>query len=125
MRCTNPNNSDFKHYGGRGIKVCDRWFGSFDAFLEDMGSSWVDGLSIERRDVNGNYEPSNCYWATQSQQMRNTRKSLIIDTPWGKLHWIEAAEKIGITSHAMWYRVKHWPEKDWLIPIMRRKKVGD
>ena len=69
-RCTNPNAWNYKYYGGRGIRVCDRWKDSFAAFLEDMGES-PEGLSIDRIDANGNYEPGNCRWADDSTQRKN------------------------------------------------------
>jgi hypothetical protein len=73
QRCSNPKNKAYKYYGGRGIKVCDRWLHSFEKFLEDMGEV-TPGLSIDRRNNNGNYEPRNCRWADASTQMKNRRK---------------------------------------------------
>lgn len=70
-RCTNPADEHWEYYGGRGITVCDAWRSSFDAFLADMGPAPI-GHTIERENVNGNYEPSNCVWATMKQQRRNT-----------------------------------------------------
>jgi len=69
-RCYNEKNVSFHRYGGRGINVCDRWLDSFGDFLKDMGYP-SKGLSIDRINNDGNYEPDNCRWATRSQQARN------------------------------------------------------
>lgn len=71
QRCGNPKNHKYPDYGGRGIKVCPEWV-SFEGFYKSMGLK-PEGLSLERKDVNGNYEPSNCKWATASEQNRNKR----------------------------------------------------
>jgi hypothetical protein len=73
-RCRNPKASGFCHYGGRGITVCQRWNNSFDAFAKDMGPRPSVKYSIDRKENDGNYEPSNCRWADAKTQARNQRK---------------------------------------------------
>ncbi len=72
-RCTNRNVPNYRHYGGRGIEVCDRWRTSFENFLADMGDSPGPGFSLDRINNDGHYEPSNCRWATARQQRINQR----------------------------------------------------
>lgn len=74
-RCRNKKNTNYPHYGGRGIDMCERWAESFEAFLSDMGKC-PDGMSIERIDTNGNYEPGNCKWVPISEQCMNTRVAM-------------------------------------------------
>lgn len=74
QRCYNEKHSHFNYYGGRGIKVCDRWLNSFQSFYEDMGPKPTEFHSIDRINVNGDYEPTNCRWATPQQQSLNRRK---------------------------------------------------
>lgn len=72
-RCSNKNLAAYKDYGGRGISMCQHWYNSFAAFLEDMGPR-PQGTSLDRfPNVNGNYEPGNCRWATRKQQVDNRR----------------------------------------------------
>jgi len=72
-RCFNPRRSTYRYYGGRGITVCDRWWNSYENFLADVGRRPGPGYSLDRIDVNGNYEPGNVRWATRSQQNANQR----------------------------------------------------
>ena len=73
-RCFNSNSPSYKHYGGRGITMCDRWRNDYAAFHADMGPRPSPNLSIDRINNDGNYEPGNCRWATQKQQIANRRK---------------------------------------------------
>lgn len=81
-RCSDAGRDEFARYGGRGIKVCDRWLHGEDGehpflcFLADMGERPVGNYSIDRIDPDGDYEPGNCRWATASQQARNRRRSV-------------------------------------------------
>ena len=79
QRCTYPKAPQWADYGGRGIKVCDRWLNSFEDFLADMGER-PDGSTLDRYpDVNGNYEPGNCRWSSHLDQMNNTRRNRFIE----------------------------------------------
>jgi hypothetical protein len=75
-RCFRKKNTKYAYYGGRGVSVCERWL-CFENFLADMGER-PDGCSIDRIDSNGNYEPSNCRWATMTEQARNRRSNRIL-----------------------------------------------
>lgn len=104
-RCTSPVNRQFPNYGGRGIKVCQRWLESFDAFVDDMGVPAKD-MSLDRIDVNGNYEPSNCRWATSIQQAQNKRASVYYEWNGEELCLMEICRRENVRYESVFGRVK-------------------
>lgn len=102
-RCDGKNQIGFHNYGGRGIRFCERWQ-SFEAFLADMGDC-PDGLTLERNDVNGNYEPSNCRWATRKEQGINKRVNRRITFNGETLTISQWAEKLNLPYETLMYRL--------------------
>lgn len=113
LRCYWTGHVSFKNYGGRGIKVCDRWLNGdgersgFECFLSDMGPKPTPKHSIDRHpDNNGNYEPGNCRWATVLQQRRKTRKSRIVEVGDNRVCLTEACEMLGISHRKANYMIQ-------------------
>lgn len=114
---------NFKRYGGRGIKVCDRWRSSFDNFLADMGPRPV-GKSLDRINNDGDYEPANCRWATPREQARNRHNSVTITVNGETMLMIEAAERFGVNYQTIRWRLRAgWsPEKSVDGKVRERKR---
>lgn len=123
-RCENLERWNYHRYGGRGIRVCERWRESFAAFYADMGPRPV-GHTIERRDNNGNYEPSNCFWATKQRQANNRRSNVIVVID-GESHTIAEWGRIRGVSHQYisWRLKQGWPIEEALSPKLRRPRHG-
>jgi hypothetical protein len=120
-RCYRTKDKSYQDYGKRGITVCEEWKRDFKAFYEwAMANGYTDDLTIDRINVNGNYDPSNCRWITKKEQSCNTRKSHFI-TYGGKTQTISQwAEQIGIKSKTLYQRINeyHWDiEKALTTPI--------
>lgn len=113
-RCNNPNFPSYVNYGARGIKVCKRW-DNFLLFLEDMGPTWREGLTLNRIDNNGPYSPENCCWATDEEQANNSRRNHHL-TLNGKTQTISRwAREIGESTHFIHNRLKRgWSIVDTL-----------
>jgi hypothetical protein len=103
-RCKLPTHQAWHNYGARGITVCKRW-ADFTKFWEDMGATYVHGLDLDRENNNGNYTPKNCRWTTRRINTRNRRKSVYVESPWGRINLAEAVEKSGIGHTTLLYRL--------------------
>lgn len=121
-RCYRETHEQFKNYGARGISVCEKWT-LFEGFFADMGPSYKPGLSLDRKDNNGNYEKDNCRWVTIKAQLRNKRTTRYIDTPWGRISVGEAAEKSGIKYSTLMYRLDHGISEDKLFIPQNLKTI--
>lgn len=119
-RTLNKNNPKYKSYGGRGIKLCKKWY-LFSGFLEDMQNSWSKGMTIERIDVNGHYTKKNCKWIPKSEQFKNKQINRV--TYKGE-SLSEANKRLGGKKDLVWNRIKQgWDiEKAFYTPIQSKRK---
>lgn len=112
QRCENPNLERYPDYGGRGIKVCQRWRESFQAFAADMGPRPSPKHTLNRKDNDGDYEPSNCVWSTAIEQANNTRANRTVIVRGEKMTLTQAYRRFSVVSWtALWMRIK----KGWSI----------
>jgi hypothetical protein len=110
QRCYSVKCRNYKNYGGRGIMICDRWK-DFQNFLADMGPRPSAKHSIERIDVNGHYEPTNCRWATAKEQARNCRDTVYVEYRGRRHKLIELCEELGLKREVVYGRIK----KGWKV----------
>ena len=107
-RCNNPNFDEWAQYGGRGIGVCKEWSDKFENFYEwAIANGYRDDLTIERIDVNGNYEPDNCTWIPMKEQQKNKTNTIYVEVNGSKISLIDLALKYNIpqkTMHRRYYR---------------------
>lgn len=128
QRCNNPRSKAYKDYGGRGIAICERWK-RFENFAADMGDR-PDGMTIERVDVNGNYEPGNCKWATHLEQVRNRRVTTYVELDGERVSLSECAERFGISKVTLRWRLYRagWTIEEALElvphPDLRKPVIG-
>lgn len=120
-RCTNEKHVRWDRYGGRGIKVCGRWR-DFRNFLADMGEK-PDGMTIEREDNDGNYEPGNCKWATRAEQAQNKSSSRILECRGRKQTVAQWSRELGISQPTIATRLQRgWSEERTLTTPVRPMK---
>jgi hypothetical protein len=122
-RCQSPKDSHYKYYGGRGISVCDEWRNDFSAFFQwAMANGYKTNLTLDRKNVNGNYEPSNCKWSTWKQQSNNRTNNRYITFGSKTLTCQQWAEEIGIAPGALRYRLNQgWPIGEALYRPLKEK----
>lgn len=126
QRCSDKNNKSYKNYGGRGIKVCERWDKSFKAFIDDVGERPTAQHSIDRIDNSKGYEPGNVRWATRKEQARNKRDTRWITAFGQTLSLIEQCEKYGMKQQTVWLRLHlGWSAEDALTRPIRKVNRPD
>lgn len=121
-RCENPSKWQYKHYGARGIKVCERWQ-DFAAFVKDMGER-PTRATLDRIDPDGDYEPSNCRWATKTQQANNTRANRVLIIDGQQQTMSEWSRVYGVPVGTIWERLNSgWLAADAVQRPVRKHKV--
>jgi hypothetical protein len=119
QRCNNSNNKNYKNYGGRGIKVCLRWLESFENFYEDMGDV-PDGMTLDRKDNDGDYCKENCHWSTHGEQCLNTRRNRWIEFQGERKTITQWERHLGMGNGTLAHRLNKWSVEDALTrPIIR------
>lgn len=107
QRCSNKGVQYYKHYGGRGIKVCPEWTTDFNTFRDwALTHGYNDTLTIDRINVDADYCPENCRWITHREQCRNRRNKLFVSYKGENVRLIDLCEKFGITYHSAWQKLK-------------------
>lgn len=121
QRCLNPKHKNYPEYGERGVFVCDRWKDSFEDFLKDMGYR-PKGMTLERTDNNGNYEPSNCTWVTMKKQSNNRRSNKLIEFQGKIMNMKQWSETLNISYDTLKYRLSHgWPTRKAFCQPIRKQ----
>ena len=122
QRCLNPNNPQFHNYGGRGIKVCERWL-DFQAFYNDMGVRPSASSEIDRIDNNGDYCPENCKWVDHKTNSNNRRTNVVLELNGVKKNVTEWADHLGLTQSAVYARLKRgWSVERTLTTPLKGSK---
>lgn len=126
-RCNNKNNEQYKNYGGRGIKVCDEWLDKENGFINfynwAINNGYKENLSIDRIDVNGDYEPNNCRWITMFDQQSNKRNNHFIEY-YGKIYTVSQLSRyLKINKDTLIKRINNnWEMEDLNLPVRFKNK---
>lgn len=126
QRCNDPKHHAYARYGGRGIAVCQRWH-DYDKFLADMGER-PEGTSLERKNNNRGYTPSNCYWASRTEQQRNRRSNRYLTADGRTQLLADWAKELGTRPTTIWLRLEKlgWSEQDaCTVPVAPRQKRSE
>ena len=125
QRCHYPSSINYPNYGGRGIKVCDRWMNSFEAFYKDMGPR-PEGMSLERVDNDKDYSPDNCTWATTPEQGTNQRTNRLITHDGETLTMMQWSRRTGLSKHVIYRRLKKgWSIEKTLTTPLHATRIGN
>lgn len=123
-RCNNPNLANFDRYGGRGIKVCDEWMKSFESFRDwALNNGYSDDLTIDRIEVDGDYEPYNCRWATKQEQGNNRSSNHFLTIDGVSKSIALWSKDTGIPQHVLYSRLRaKWPLENLFMPVFETGK---
>lgn len=126
-RCENPHSKNYNNYGGRGIRVCTEWKNSFDSFKKwALKNGYADGLTLDRTNVNGNYEPSNCRWVSVKEQNNNRRNNIVVTYNGETMTLHELSERYtDISYKTIWARLNAgWDLHNAITTPVRRSING-
>lgn len=124
-RCNNPNEPTYKYYGGRGISICEEWILKKEGYINfynwSIENGYQDNLTIDRKDVNGNYEPSNCRWSDWEEQENNRRNNYLITIDGVTKNVMQWAKEFNLPDETIWSRIRRGKTGKDLIKPSRYK----
>ena len=124
-RCYRESAREYENYGGRGITICDEWRNDYKAFHDwAVENGYADNLTIDRKNVNGNYEPSNCRWITNEEQQRNKRNNSIYEFNGQSKNLTDWSKEFGVSYKTLQKRIREWGvEKAFTIPLKEKRFI--
>lgn len=128
QRCYNINSCNYKNYGGKGIKICDEWLNNKSEFFNwAFENGYDETLTIDRIDVNGNYEPQNCRWVSQKEQQNNRSNNRLLTLNGETKTLAQWAEKFGLARSTLWARIDryHMPLERALTAPLHKTRINE